>query len=84
MSVGKQKVAYDMNRKSFFGTIDGVEIEGDLTKPRAIANITFVRVNRHNEEEEVTITITKESAERLKNEIENALDPDFDGYVHFR
>lgn len=84
MSVGKQKVAYKMSRKQFFGAIDGVEIEGDLTKPRAIANITFVRISRYNEEEEMTITINKESAERLKNEIENALDENFDGYVRFR
>lgn len=67
----------------YFGEVDMVQITGNLTHEKSIANVTFSRVTKYNTLEEITITLTRELAHRLSVHLDDALKGDGEIFVEF-
>lgn len=67
----------------YFGEVDMVQITGNLSHQKSIANITFSRVTKYNTMEEVTITVTQDMANRLVKNLDDALKGDGEIFVEF-
>ena len=67
----------------YFGEVDMVQITGNLSDEKSIANITFSRITKYNTMEEVTITVTQDMANRLVKNLDDALRGNGEIFVEF-
>lgn len=71
------------SERTYFGEVSEVRIAGNLSEDKNVANITFIRYNRNNGEEEVTITVNRALATRFAYYLNKVLEGESGQYVEF-